>query len=47
MGTVSVDVITGRDGKPRCAWAGADDASVRYHDEALAHRVRGVGRKFF
>jgi DNA-3-methyladenine glycosylase I len=31
---MSTDVITGPDGKPRCAWAGAGDtASTRCHDE--------------
>ena len=31
---MSGDVITGQDGKPRCAWVGTGDAaSVRYHDE--------------
>ena len=36
MGT---DVVTGSDGKPRCAWAGAGDpASVRYHDEVWGTR---------
>jgi DNA-3-methyladenine glycosylase I len=40
MGTVSVDVITGSDGKPRCAWAGAGDAAaVRYHDEVWGTRT--------
>ena len=34
------DVITGFDGKPRCAWAGAGDtASVRYHDEVWGTRT--------
>jgi DNA-3-methyladenine glycosylase I len=33
------DVITGFDGKPRCAWAGAGDtASGRYHDEVWGTR---------
>jgi DNA-3-methyladenine glycosylase I len=27
------DVVVGPDGKARCAWAGADDSLVRYHDE--------------
>jgi DNA-3-methyladenine glycosylase I len=28
------DVISGSDGKPRCAWAGAADTPLaRYHDE--------------
>jgi DNA-3-methyladenine glycosylase I len=31
---MSVDVVIGYDGKPRCAWAGADDdANSHYHDE--------------
>ena len=37
---MSVDVITGRDGKPRCAWAGAGDtAAIRYHDEVWGTRT--------
>jgi DNA-3-methyladenine glycosylase I len=40
MGTMSVDVITGSDGKPRCAWAGAGDtAAIRYHDEVWGTRT--------
>ena len=31
---MSVDVVVGYDGKPRCAWAGANDtANSHYHDE--------------
>ena len=31
---MSSDVIVGRDGKPRCVWAGAGDTAFgRYHDE--------------
>ncbi len=34
------DVITGYDGKPRCAWAGADDTpSVHYHDDVWGSRT--------
>src|ERR1700749_882795 len=37
---MSSDVITGYDGKPRCAWAGTGDtASVRYHDEVWGTRT--------
>jgi len=37
---MSVDVITGRDGKPRCAWAGAGDtAASRYHDDVWGTRT--------
>src|ERR1700760_191208 len=40
MGTMSVDVITGSDGKPRCAWVGATDtAAMRYHDEVWGTRT--------
>src|SRR6201993_1210442 len=40
MGTMSVDVITGSDGKPRCAWVGASDtAAVRYHDDVWGTRT--------
>jgi DNA-3-methyladenine glycosylase I len=39
-GWMSSDVIIGYDGKPRCAWAGADDpASLRYHDEVWGART--------
>jgi len=38
-GRMSGDVITGQDGKPRCAWVGTGDAaSVRYHDEVWGTR---------
>ena len=34
------DVIIGRDGKPRCAWAGAGDTALgRYHDEVWGERT--------
>ena len=34
------DVITGPDGKPRCAWAGTGDSPlVRYHDEVWGTRT--------
>jgi DNA-3-methyladenine glycosylase I len=37
---MSVDVITGRDGKPRCAWVGAGDtAAIRYHDDVWGTRT--------
>jgi DNA-3-methyladenine glycosylase I len=37
---MSADVITGPDGKPRCAWAGAGNtASTRYHDEVWGART--------
>jgi DNA-3-methyladenine glycosylase I len=37
---MSVDVITGSDGKPRCAWVGASDtAALRYHDEVWGTRT--------
>jgi DNA-3-methyladenine glycosylase I len=37
---MSSDVISGLDGKPRCAWAGAGDtALVRYHDEVWGTRT--------
>ena len=36
---MSGDVITGQDGKPRCAWVGTGDAaSVRYHDKVWGTR---------
>ena len=37
---MSNDVIIGRDGKPRCAWAGAGDTAFgRYHDEVWGTRT--------
>src|ERR1700722_7654891 len=37
---MSVDVITGSDGKARGAWAGAGDAAAtRYHDEVWGTRT--------
>src|SRR5438034_3229327 len=37
---MSGDVIVGRDGKPRCAWAGAGDNDLgRYHDEVWGKRT--------
>src|SRR5712671_970087 len=37
---MSNDVITGYDGKPRCAWAGAGNtAAIRYHDEVWGTRT--------
>src|SRR6266705_65945 len=39
-GTMSSDVIMGRDGKPRCAWAGAGDTAFgRYHDDVWGTRT--------
>src|SRR3989475_4565489 len=37
---MSGDVIVGRDGKPRCAWAGVGDNYLgRYHDEVWGTRT--------
>ena len=37
---MAADVITGNDGKPRCAWAGADGTALaRYHDEVWGTRT--------
>jgi DNA-3-methyladenine glycosylase I len=37
---VSSDVITGDDGKPRCAWVGTGNAAaIRYHDEVWGTRT--------
>jgi DNA-3-methyladenine glycosylase I len=37
---MSIDVIIGRDGKPRCAWAGVGDTAFgRYHDEVWGTRT--------
>ena len=36
---MSSDVIIGKDGKPRCSWAGAGDTAFgRYHDEVWGTR---------
>jgi DNA-3-methyladenine glycosylase I len=35
-----MDTIAGWDGKPRCAWAGADDTALaRYHDDVWGTRT--------
>jgi DNA-3-methyladenine glycosylase I len=37
---VSVDVVTGHDGRLRCAWAGAGDSALsRYHDQVWGRRT--------
>src|SRR3989475_12785856 len=37
---MSGDVIVGRDGRPRCAWAGVGDNDLgRYHDEVWGTRI--------
>ena len=37
---MSSDVIIGRDGRPRCVWAGAGDSALgRYHDEVWGTRT--------
>ena len=37
---MSSDVVIGYDGKPRCAWTGADDtAASRYHDKVWGTRT--------
>ena len=47
IGTMGVDVITGRDGKPRCAWVGArDTAAMRYHDEVWGIRTHDESAMF-
>jgi DNA-3-methyladenine glycosylase I len=44
---MSVDVIIGPDGTPRCAWAGAGDtASARYHDEVWGIRTHDESAMF-
>ncbi len=46
-GTMSIDVIIGRDGKPRCAWAGAGDTAFgRYHDEVWGTRTSDESAMF-
>src|SRR6266571_1818902 len=46
-GAMSSDVITGHDGKPRCAWAGAGDAAFsRYHDEVWGTRTHDESAMF-
>jgi DNA-3-methyladenine glycosylase I len=47
IGTMSGDVIIGRDGKPRCAWAGAGETtSIRYHDEVWGTRTHDESAMF-
>jgi DNA-3-methyladenine glycosylase I len=37
---VSIDVVIGHDGKPRCVWAGTGDTAFgRYHDEVWGTRT--------
>jgi DNA-3-methyladenine glycosylase I len=36
-----VSVIVGDDGRARCAWAGADEEYVRYHDEEWGTPLHG------
>ncbi len=37
---MSSDIVVGRDGRPRCAWAGAGDTAFgRYHDEIWGTRT--------
>jgi DNA-3-methyladenine glycosylase I len=44
---MSSDVITGPDGKPRCAWAGyGDTAFGRYHDEVWGTRTHEAPAMF-
>jgi DNA-3-methyladenine glycosylase I len=44
---MSSDVIIGHDGRPRCAWAAADDtASIRYHDEIWGMRTHDESAMF-
>src|SRR2546428_8395255 len=44
---MSGDVIVGRDGKPRCAWAGVGDNYLgRYHDEVWGTRPYGESGMF-
>jgi len=44
---MSGDVITGRDGKPRCAWAGDGDTDFgRYHDEVWGAGTYGESAMF-
>ena len=44
---MSKDVIIGHDGKPRCAWVGADDTALgRYHDEVWGTRTHDASAMF-
>ena len=44
---MSADLITGPDGKPRCAWAGVGgSAAIRYHDEVWGTRTHDESAMF-
>jgi len=44
---MSCAVIIGRDGKPRCAWAGAGNTDIgRYHDEIWGSRTHDESAMF-
>jgi DNA-3-methyladenine glycosylase I len=44
---MSADLITGPDGKPRCAWVGTrDTAAIRYHDEVWGTRTHDESAMF-
>jgi DNA-3-methyladenine glycosylase I len=44
---MSSDAVIGRDGKPRCAWAGAGDTEFgRYHDDVWGVRTYGESALF-
>ncbi len=44
---MSSDAIIGHDGKPRCAWVGADDTALgRYHDEVWGTRTHDESAMF-
>jgi DNA-3-methyladenine glycosylase I len=46
-GVMSADVVIGVDGKPRCAWAGAEDTAFsRYHDTVWGKRTRDESALF-
>ena len=36
-----MSATTGDDGRPRCAWVGADDVYIRYHDEEWGRPLHG------
>jgi DNA-3-methyladenine glycosylase I len=44
---VTDDIVTGRDGKPRCSWAGAGNTALsKYHDDVWGRRTHNESALF-